>query len=64
MRKKLHFSTGSKKYPEIEHVPYKNMFLLKQLLLFYLQIVRVVETKNEIIFLTLYLTLIELQVQK
>ena len=40
------------------------MFLQKQLLLFYLQIVRVVETSNKIIFLTIDLTLIELQVQK
>ena len=40
------------------------MFLQKQLLLFYLQIVRVVETKNKIIFLTVDLTLIGLEVQK
>ena len=52
------------KYPEIEHVPYKNMFLLKQHLLFYLQIVREVETENKINFLTFFLTLIEIQVQK
>ena len=40
------------------------MFLQKQHLLFYLQIVREVETENKINFLTFFLTLIEIQVQK
>ena len=40
------------------------MFLQKQHLLFYLQIVRVVETRNIFYLLTLYLTLSEIEVQK
>ena len=58
------FQIDPQTWPEIEHVPCKNMFLQKQHLLFYLQIVRVVETRNIFYCLTLYLTLSEIEVQK